>query len=288
MAERRPAGATAERQANFYAARDEHRERQRDERARTAQLRASGTEDEEAYVPPDWDDEHGAWLVPVVELLDVATPDVLSGRARQHGRAEAEAEEQARLDAAAVELAAAVAELADDVLDEDEVVRGEEERGDGSVPAEEAVREAEAAAASAAVVDVEADALQAVLAELGAQTDAEAGVSADAAKVMSFWGGALGGGGCWMCYVMVPVAGGEGASTNAGGRHENCTREVYDQVMLVMTVMLWVLGKLCSQVDFHGTHGPQHEVELNVVAARFCSVVDTLAGRRDCNCALGR
>jgi hypothetical protein len=34
---------------------------------------------------------------------------------------------------------------------EDEVVRGEEERGDGGVPVEEVEREAEAAAASAAV-----------------------------------------------------------------------------------------------------------------------------------------
>jgi hypothetical protein len=92
MAERRPAGASTERQANFVAAREEHRERQRDERARAAQLRAAGCDEEDEYRPADWDDAHGAWLVPVVELLDVPTPDVLSGRARRHSRAEAVSE----------------------------------------------------------------------------------------------------------------------------------------------------------------------------------------------------
>ena len=104
MAERRPAGASAERQANFVAGREEHRERQRDERERAAALRAAGCEDEEAYHAPDWDDAHGAWLVPVVELLGVSTPDVLSGRAHRRGRAEAEAERRADEDAAAAAL----------------------------------------------------------------------------------------------------------------------------------------------------------------------------------------
>jgi hypothetical protein len=52
---------------------EEHRDRQRDERARAAQLRAAGCDEEDEYRPADWDDAHGAWLVPVVELLDVPT-----------------------------------------------------------------------------------------------------------------------------------------------------------------------------------------------------------------------
>jgi hypothetical protein len=74
---------------------------------------------------------------------------VLSGRARRHSRAEAEAEQRADEDAAAAALAAVLAELADDVLDEEEVMRGEEERGDGSVE-EEAREDAEYQAAAAA------------------------------------------------------------------------------------------------------------------------------------------
>jgi hypothetical protein len=182
MAERRPAGASAERQANFVAGREEHRERQRDERERAAALRAAGCEDEEAYHAPDWDDAHGAWLVPVVELLGVSTPDVLSGRAHRRGRAEAEAERRADEDAAAAALAAVLAELADDVLDEDEVVRGEEGQDDGGVE-EEAAEEAEDRAAVAEEADAAARALQAVLAEMGAATDTEAGPGADAVEV---------------------------------------------------------------------------------------------------------
>ena len=62
---------------------------------------AAGCEDEEAYRVADWDDAYGAWLVPVVELLDVRAPDVVSGRAHRRGRAEAEAERREQQDAAA-------------------------------------------------------------------------------------------------------------------------------------------------------------------------------------------
>ena len=57
-----------------------HRQAQEDEAARLRSLRAAGVEDECEYVAVDWDAPHGAWLVPVPELLDVPSPDPTSGR----------------------------------------------------------------------------------------------------------------------------------------------------------------------------------------------------------------
>lgn len=65
----------AERQAAFVAGRIEYQAQRRQENERCSALRASGVEDGEPYTPADWNDAHGAWLVPVPELLQVTIPD---------------------------------------------------------------------------------------------------------------------------------------------------------------------------------------------------------------------
>lgn len=119
----RPAPATSsERQAAWAAGRDERHARLRAEQERREeQLRAGGEAD---WRPRDWDDEHGAWLVPVPELLVVPVPDLVGGRARLAQAAHAAAEERAAQ--AVAELDGLLSELgahAVDVLDEEEADR---------------------------------------------------------------------------------------------------------------------------------------------------------------------
>ena len=110
----RPAPATSsERHAAWQAGRQERSERLRGERER--QQRGSVEAD---WRPQDWDDDHGAWLVAVPELLLVPVPDLVSGRARPSKGAADE-----RVEAAVAELDELLTELgarAEDVLDEEE------------------------------------------------------------------------------------------------------------------------------------------------------------------------
>ena len=57
-----------------------YRQAREEEAERLRSLRATGVEEEHEFAPPDWDASHGAWLVPVPELLDVPLPDEASGR----------------------------------------------------------------------------------------------------------------------------------------------------------------------------------------------------------------
>ena len=126
MSTGRSANASAERQAAFVAGREAEQARRREEVERCIELRSAGVADNEQYRPRDWSDEHGAWLVPVPELLTVRTPDVLTGRQPRKSNEVCAAERAAAEQAAATSLTAALAELADDVLDEERAERLDE------------------------------------------------------------------------------------------------------------------------------------------------------------------
>ena len=55
----------------------EYRATEEAESERLHSLRAAGVTDNAAYRPTDWDASHGAWLVPVAELLKVQAPDLM-------------------------------------------------------------------------------------------------------------------------------------------------------------------------------------------------------------------
>ena len=111
----------------------DHRQAQEQEAARLQALRAAGVADEQEYAPCDWDAPHRAWLVPVPELLDVALPDVTSGRAERGAfDAARSARAAAAADEAAALMAAELRAVADDVLDERELAE-EEENAEGEV-----------------------------------------------------------------------------------------------------------------------------------------------------------
>ena len=110
----------------------EYRATEEAESERLHSLRAAGVTDNAAYRPTDWDASHGAWLVPVAELLKVQAPDLISGRAK-HGSAMAamsRAREVPSADEAGAALDAELAALADAVLDEADA---EEELADEEV-----------------------------------------------------------------------------------------------------------------------------------------------------------
>ena len=135
-----------------------YREAQEEEAARLCSLRAAGVQDDGQYLPVDWDAPHGAWLVPVPELLDVATPDWASGRAK---RGAFEAAKNARTMAAADEALELMADLlrdADDVLDEREVdaEHGGDEDADGGENAGGDASSSDAASGCIAAVQDEA------------------------------------------------------------------------------------------------------------------------------------
>ena len=140
----------------------DHRQAQQEETARLQSLRAAGVTEERQYEGVDWDAPHGAWLVPVPELLQVLEPDVTSGRA-ERGAFDAvqSARESAAADEAAMLMAAELRGAADDVLDEQELI-DEENAETEHVDSSEAAAGQDAASEDGAVTE----ALQEMAAEL--------------------------------------------------------------------------------------------------------------------------
>ena len=115
----------------------EARAAERAESERLHSLRAAGVTDDTAYRPTDWDASHGAWLVPVPELLKVEAPDCISGRAAYGSAMAALRRQQPSAEEAGAALDVELAALADCVLDEADVAEELEE--DEEAPAENAV-----------------------------------------------------------------------------------------------------------------------------------------------------
>jgi hypothetical protein len=135
-----------------------HRQEQEQEAARLRSLRAAGVEDEHAYAAVDWDAPHGAWLVPVQELLHVASPDVTSGRAERGAFEKARgAQATAAADEALELMAAELRRCADDMLDEQEMeIEGAEDEAGEVGGGESLVDMAASAAFTAPYVTQEA------------------------------------------------------------------------------------------------------------------------------------
>ena len=111
-------GFAPDRQAAFHEGQQQRRDRERVEGQRRQALRTTGVDDNDQYIPADWDAPHGNWLVAVPELREVPVPDVVTGRAPSRSAAKLSQERRAAVEVAAEAMQGKLAAQANDVIDE--------------------------------------------------------------------------------------------------------------------------------------------------------------------------
>ena len=111
-------GFAQDRQAAFREGQQQRRERERVEGQQRQVLRTTGVDDDEQYIPADWDAPHGNWLVAVPELREVPVPDVVTGRAPSRSAAKLSQERRAAVEVAAEAMQGKLAAQANDAIDE--------------------------------------------------------------------------------------------------------------------------------------------------------------------------